>query len=503
MKFKKLHEELNINEDKFVLYFPYLEPKIISKEKAIKQLEFELNYLKTNSGASLAGRGFGLYCLESYDEETGTTWTGRYNSKEFIKVISEDVDSNLTEDLEDERDLLFAACDYKCRLSRYDIEEAYDWKVLLADIKHVYSILHARFGDELKVWSYYEDDEIDFGYKVILKNGEKHIVEINNDEVEVVNESLTENSATQFIIVAVTKNGTRVFYNATDDNFVTSAKDATIYDEHDVAIYDWHKIDKSQFKRVFVPNYEPELFESIVAEGVGADTKTAAADIMNILAKDDNKKWAQTASEIISVIPDNFVDELVDAVKTKVGDLKLTAENKKKIVDATNGNVTEDQLANTDTVGNVLELFDTFEWAKKNPGLIKGIVMVILSIVAIIEPTPVVDVITIIIGVLPAEIVAKVMAFLSTLNNPLGHIANQLHNKNEDLTSDEEYETDYRYYVYENEDDVVGDSFEYDEDAIEWAKENGYPIVKIHNYYRDESGRLQPDGYPEVIWTAE
>ena len=47
-------------EDKFVLYFPYLEPKIISKDRAIKQMEFELKEFKNNSGASVAGKGFGI-----------------------------------------------------------------------------------------------------------------------------------------------------------------------------------------------------------------------------------------------------------------------------------------------------------------------------------------------------------------------------------------------------------------------------------------------------------
>lgn len=78
-------------EDKFVLYFPYLEPKIISKDRAIKQMELELNEFKNNSGASVAGRGFGIYCLQSYDPDTDSVWTGRYSSKEFLNVLHEDV----------------------------------------------------------------------------------------------------------------------------------------------------------------------------------------------------------------------------------------------------------------------------------------------------------------------------------------------------------------------------------------------------------------------------
>lgn len=76
-------------EDKFVLYFPHVEPKIISKDRAIRQMEFELAEFKSNSGSRIAGRGFGIYCLQSRDTDTDTVWTGRYSSKEFLKVLNE------------------------------------------------------------------------------------------------------------------------------------------------------------------------------------------------------------------------------------------------------------------------------------------------------------------------------------------------------------------------------------------------------------------------------
>ena len=64
------------------------------------------------------------------------------------------------------------------------------------------------------------------------------------------------------------------------------------------------------------------------------------------------------------------------------------------------------------------------------------------------------------------------------------------------------YTTDERYYVYNAENDVVSDSFEYEDDAIEWAEEHNYPTVKIHRYYREnEDSTLDPDGEPEVIWS--
>ena len=481
-------------EDQFVLYFPYLEPKVINKERAIKQIEFELNNIKNDSGASLAGRGFGIYCLKSIDADTGTAWNGRYSSKEFLDVLHEDVKNEsfemaaggddfdgeiaamrqeqadlerrraarkerfalmhklfddkmnadpdarwidkvyhifdtaesvtfvgdkygripgrtedkqpvryrysieeydfysdpyweiiyvatnnvdpLKEDLEDDFDLYMKASDFKCKLSRYDVEEAANPDELIIYMEDVYSILSDEYGAEnIKWWKFYEDDDVDFGYKVCLKDGSKHIVEINNDRVDEINEavnpadltdcpecgspvfdskrgvctkcsyreSLTEDRKTQYVICGVTNEGTRMLYDAVNDNFTTDYDSATKYDDMDVARDDWFKIPRSGFRRIFIPVYDPAVFESI-----------------------------------------------------------NEAESEEPIY------------------------FDP----------------------------------------------------------------------------DDEFEVDFRYYVYANADDVVSDAFDFEEDAIAWAQENNYPIVKIHNYYRDTDGQLNPDGDPEIVWEA-
>lgn len=809
-------------EDKFVLYFPYLEPKIISKDRAIKQMEFELNEFKNSSGASVAGRGFGIYCLQSYDPDTDSVWTGRYSSKEFLKVLDEsmlreafdttvdfpymffyncnnptfgydfqlfasslgarkvygrykgtgagtyfylvpseevyeklkavakdkytvkmqrllpynaeeypkiqyikesfemaaggddfdgeiaamrqeqtelerrraarkerfalmhklfddkmnaDPDARwidkvyhifdtaesvtfvgdkygripgrtedkqpiryrysieeydfysdpyweiiyvgtnnvdpLKEDLEDDFDLYMKASDFKCKLSRYDVEEAANPDELIIYMEDVYSILSDEYGAEnIKWWKFYEDDDVDFGYKVCLKDGSKHIVEINNDRVDEVNEALEEERKTQYVICGVTNEGTRMLYDAVNDNFTTDYDSATKYDDMDVARDDWFKIPRSGFRRIFIPVYDPAVFESL-NEGSGAATAHVASDALKIAAQGDKHKWAKTASEIIDVIPDEFADQVFDVVKEKASDIKLSAENKKKLVDASNGELTEKDVEDCDTLGKIFAFVDTFEWAKKNPGLLKGFVMTVLAIIAVVEPTPVVEVITIVMAFLPEKWVAKILAIIN-LTTPTGLIgtgANKIykavkkkheafdadrvqkriacttefdnghvfHNdyfmassadaeerakkasienpdkvfyvkyddvmnpssdikwKNgEQITEDvedgddfryaphldpdgpgfysdedpiyfdpdDEFEVDFRYYVYANNNDVVSDAFDFEEDAIAWAQENNYPIVKIHNYYRDTDGELNPDGDPEVVWEA-
>ena len=92
-------------EDKFAFYFPNIGgPKILNKERAIKQLEFELDYFKNNSGSRIAGRGFGVCCFESVDSDTGTVWTGRYSSGDFLKSLNES--KSIKEDLNDPDEVL-------------------------------------------------------------------------------------------------------------------------------------------------------------------------------------------------------------------------------------------------------------------------------------------------------------------------------------------------------------------------------------------------------------
>ena len=55
-----------------------------------------------------------------------------------------------------------------------------------------------------------------------------------------------------------------------------------------------------------------------------------------------------------------------------------------------------------------------------------------------------------------------------------------------------------RYFVYDNNENCVSDSFEYEEDAREWAVENGYNKVFKHTYFRDENDKLQGAGVFQV-----
>ena len=309
------------------------------------------------------------------------------------------------------------ASDFKCKLSRYDIEEAANPDELIIDMKDVYSILSNEYGAEnIKWWKFYEDDDVDFGYKVCLKDGSKHIVEINNDRVDEVNEALEEERKTQYVICGVTNEGTRMFYDAVNDNFTTDYASATKYDDMDVARDDWFKIPRSGFRRIFIPVYDPAVFES-VKEAFDADKVqkriacTTEFDNGHVFHNDYFRASSAEAEE-----------------RAK----QASIENPNKVF-----YVKYDDVMNPSS---------NIKW--KN--------------------------------------------------------GEQLNEADEPIyfDPDDESEVDFRYYVYANNDDVVSDAFDFEEDAISWAQENNYPIVKIHNYYRDTDGELNPDGDPEIVWNA-
>jgi len=79
------------------------------------------------------------------------------------------------------------------------------------------------------------------------------------DYLDNLNESvkpkkLKESEEDQFCIVAITKEGKKVYYK--EGKFVDDKAEATIFNDLDEARSEWFDIDKSKFKRVFVPKYE-------------------------------------------------------------------------------------------------------------------------------------------------------------------------------------------------------------------------------------------------------
>lgn len=192
---------------------------------------------------------------------------------------------------------------------------------------------------------------------------------------------------------------------------------------------------REKLKRAFPElNFDKEP----LTEGTGADTAHAVRDTMNNLAKDNKNQWAKKTAEVIDAVPDSFMDELFENVKKNLANVKLNSSDKKKIIDAADDTVSEEAVEG-DTLGSILNAIDITEWSKKNPKFVKTFLIVVLGIIAVIEPTPVVEIITGIIMLIPDHVVAKIASILSVVTNPAAAgvvLANKAHNaKNEALSA--------------------------------------------------------------------
>lgn len=281
-----------------------------------------------------------------------------------------------------------------------------------------------RYFKSKRMWypNTYVDRISEDDYNAFLKEREEWsmyesaVTRYNKFADEEVNEALEEERKTQYVICGVTNEGTRMLYDAVNDNFTTDYASATKYDDMDVARDDWFKIPRSGFRRIFIPVYDPAVFES-VKEEFDADKVqkriacTTEFDNGHVFHNDYFRASSAEAEE-----------------RAK----QASIENPNKVF-----YVKYDDVMNPSS---------DIKW--KN--------------------------------------------------------GEQLNESDEPIyfDPDDESEVDFRYYVYANNDDVVSDAFDFEEDAISWAQENNYPIVKIHNYYRDTDGELNPDGDPEIVWKA-
>lgn len=92
---------------------------------------------------------------------------------------------------------------------------------------------------------------------LILSDAVNELLESTTPRKMVVKESLSES----VVILAVDQDGSRKYYDENTDSWVDKASDGTIYEDPDKARMKFYDIDKSKFRRVFVPNYDPKIME--------------------------------------------------------------------------------------------------------------------------------------------------------------------------------------------------------------------------------------------------
>ena len=156
-----------------------------------------------------------------------------------------------------------------------------------------------------------------YGDKVTKKSDTEYVVD---DKVEDKFVPMDESFEGRFCIVAKTKDGKTKFYK--DGAFIDDYKNATIFTDMDEAREEWFDIDKSKFKRVFIPNYDENAFASL-NEGIEDDLfrkasvayKNSDDDFFRSLS-DDELVILWTSCSIADMNPYGapYDDEVYDAI---------------------------------------------------------------------------------------------------------------------------------------------------------------------------------------------
>ena len=161
------------------------------------------------------------------------------------------------------------------------------------------------------------------------------------------------------------------------------------------------------------------LDESILSEEVSGEevkqTVETSKFVMDLLNKGENKhKWMDTATKAINTLSDDDYQQVADILNTNIGDKKVDDKIRQEVANETDADL---ETANGwKTVSDILGYLDSVELAEKNPKALRGIILVILAVIAVIEPTPVGEAIAGIVALLPEKAFVPLMKFLGYLN---------------------------------------------------------------------------------------
>lgn len=201
----------------------------------------------------------------------------------------------------------------------------------------------------------------------------------------------------------------------------------------------------------------PELnFDKELTEAVASDSIRTINDALKKYAQDTKHDWASTLSTIIDVIPDTQIDELFDNVSKSFDNVKLNTDQQNTILDSANVDKDSVDTSTTTTLGKLLSAIDIVEWSKKNPKLVKGVLITILGVIAVIEPTPVVELIIAALMVVPDSIIGKLVSALNLVTNPAAAGIHALSKRvNEELSNKEKLKLAYPELNFDNNTETV------------------------------------------------
>ena len=134
--------------------------------------------------------------------------------------------------------------------------------------------------------------------------------------------------------------------------------------------------------------------------------------LLKIASEGSDNEKVKAVSDVVEALPEDAVVELFDDLTEVFNDITLTDKNKNDIANSAGINY---EGQGPDLLSKFLDFIDIHQQCKDNPKLVKSVVMVILSIVMVLEPTPVVEIILAIISTLPANWISTLVSVLSWL----------------------------------------------------------------------------------------
>ena len=151
----------------------------------------------------------------------------------------------------------------------------------------------------------------------------------------------------------------------------------------------------SEAKEFVEPDVEDTVEESVDPENVKV-LKNTASEILNNVDETNSGKYISTIRSILNAVPDEAVDEVVGVINTKFGDVELpesTVNQLKETVPEVEGNKVKDFL-NSGVLAKAIHLgFSAIKWVG----------VIILGVIAVVEPTPLGEALTALLMTLPAD----------------------------------------------------------------------------------------------------
>jgi len=205
-----------------------------------------------------------------------------------------------------------------------------------------------------------------------------------------------------------------------------------------------------------------EQYERLLFEETQRETYDAMEQSLEVIANDNKKEFSNTVATVMNNVPDDKVEIALDVVAKKADNIKLSDSTKEELTKETGVDASDSM-----TFGEFLDAVDISKVCKENPATAKAIITTALTAVALIEPTPIVEIIAAIVAILPDNVVGGIVSLLTI--NPLIIAAKGVYNLLQNIKQKKSVEEGYDMhddFVNEYDDDMEIDDKIFIKDSV-------------------------------------